>query len=282
MSQAHNRHTNNTVIGAGECFVDVLEVGEATPGERYLGDTPSGVLRVETEETTVVASDGATPRTLARVVSNIARSFEVTLQDISMENLALFVLGENRNQKDAATAVARGDAKAKRVVKPGHWYQLGASPGKPTGMGSVQKTSVGVYSAPSGGTTYTATTFHSDERVNAVGDYTLDHKAGRVYIEPGKRIAAGAVYIAYTPVAQTLKTVVVASKCKQIKGAFRYVEDASQGRGNNYYAPLALIRPEGDMALKGQTAAQSLTLHIEVLQPADGALAPLYINQQPA
>ena len=59
------------------------------------------------------------------------------------------------------------------------------------------------------------------------------------------------------------------------------MEDAAQGRGHNYYAPVALIRPRGDMALKDRTAAQSLTLNIDVLQPADGALAPLYINQQP-
>ena len=106
--------------------------------------------------------------------------------------------------------------------------------------------------------------------------------AGRLYIEPGKSISDGAdIYVAYTPVAQTMK-IVVASARKQIKAAFRYVEDAAQGRGNNYYAPVAIIRPGGDMALKDRTAAQSMTLNVEVLQPANGALAPLYINQQPA
>lgn len=278
MSQAQNRHTNNTVIGAGECFIDVL--AEETRGERYLGDTPSGVLRVETEETTVVAGDGATPRTLARVVSNIAHSFEVTLQDMSPENLALFVLGEDRDQTDAATAVPRSET-SKMVVKTGHWYQLGTSLSKPAGVGSVKAVSCSVHNQVSGGTEYTASTIVNG-RVTAVGDYTLDADAGRLYIEPGKRISDGdEICLAYTPVAQTLKTV-VASARKQIKATFRYVEDASQGRGNNYYAPLALIRPGGDMALKDRTAAQSLTLHIEVLQPADGSLAPLYINQQPA
>ena len=281
MSQAQNRHTNNTVIGAGECFIDVLKENESTKGERYLGDTTSGVLRIETEETTVVTGDGATPRTLARVVSNITRSFEVNLQDLSPENLALFVLGTESEQADTATAVARTDAAAALEVKPGRWYQLGTSPSKPAGVGSVEKAGFNVYSATSAGTTYTRTTFHSDDRVDAVGDYTLDHEAGRLYIEPGKRIAAGTVYVAYTPVAQTLKTV-AASARKQLKAAFRYVEDAAQGRGNNYYAPVAIIRPGGDMALKDRTAAQSLTLNIEVLQPANGALAPLYINQQPA
>ena len=281
MSQAQNRHANNTVIGAGECFIDELKADEATQGERYLGDTPSGVLRIETEETTVVAGDGATPRTLARVVSNITRSFEVSLQDISPENLALFVLGTDGEQEDAATPVLRTDGAGLITVKTGHWYQLGASASKPAGVGSVKKADFGVYSAPTSGVKYTPTSF-ADDRVDEVNDYTLDHEAGRLYIEPGKRISDGdTVCVAYTPVAQTLKNV-VASARKQIKAAFRYVEDATQGRGNNYYAPVALIRPGGDMALKDRTAAQSLTLNIEVLQPANGALAPLYINQQPA
>ena len=274
MSQARNRHTNNTLIGAGECFIDVLD--EKPRGERYLGDTSSSVLRVETEEITVVAGDGATPRALAQVVSNIARSFEVNLQDLSPENLALFVLGDDSEQKDKTPTgpQTRKDMK----VKPGRWYQLGSSPSCPAGVGSVKDDDFNVYSVKTGGTPYTKTDLTPGAVV--VGDYTLDKDAGRLYIEPSGSIAAGEVWVASTPVAQTLKTVVTSAH-KQIKAAFRYVEDATQGRGNNYYAPVALIRPGGDLALKDRAAAQSLTLNIEVLQPADGALAPLYINQQP-
>ena len=280
MNKARNRHTNNTLIGAGECFIDELDENESTEGERYLGDTSSGVLRIETEEITVVAGDGATPRALARVVSNIAHSFEVNLQDLSPENLALFVLGDDGKQADKETSVAR--ANGRMTVKPGHWYQLGSSDSCPPGVGSVKDDDFSVHNSKDDGTPfYKATTF-TDGRVNKVGDYTLDKDAGRLYIEPGGNItASNPIYVAYTPVAQTMKTVVVAGARKQLKAAFRYVEDATQGRGHNYYAPVALIRPGGDMALKDRAAAQSLTLNIEVLQPANGALAPLYINQQP-
>lgn len=281
MIKARNRHTNNTVIGAGECFIDILGSEETSEGERYLGDTPSGVLRIETEETTVIAGDGPVPRTLARVVSDIRRSFEVSLQDISPENLALFVLGEEGEHTVAAATVSQ--AEGKLTVKKGHWYQLGGSIDKLAG-GEVKVTSCSVHNGPSAGTEYTASTFLTaeKERVDVVNDYTLNEKAGRLYIEPSGTIPDGEmICVAYTTVEQTLKTV-VASPRKQIKAAFRYMEDAAQGRGNNYYAPVALIRPGGDMALKDRTTAQSLTLNIEVLQPADGALAPLYINRQPA
>ena len=285
MSKARNRHTNNTLIGAGECFIAELDENEATKGgECYLGDTSSSVLRIETEALTVVAGDGAAPRTLARVVSNIARSFEVNLQDLSPENLALFVLGDHGKQKDAATPVTRNSPDAKMTVEQGRWYQLGVNADCPAGCGSVKTDDFAVYkdkTSTRAEDKYTATTFHPDGRVKVVGDYTLDDKAGRLYIEPGKRItASNPIYVTHIPVAQTLQTV-VASAGKQIKATFRYIEDATQGRGHNYYAPVALIRPGGDLALKDRTAAQSLTLIVDVLQPADGALAPLYINQQP-
>ena len=279
MSQARKRHTNNTLIGAGECFIDVLD--EKVRGERYLGDTSSGVLRIETEEITVVAGDGATPRALARVVSNIARSFEVNLQDLSPENLALFVLGDDDVQKDAATRVTQ--ANGGMIVKKGHWYQLGVSADCPAGCGSVKEDDFAVYknATDSDAETdkYKPTTF-TNGRVNVVNDYVIDYEVARLYIEPSGSINDNAtIYVAYTQVVQTMKTV-EASAHKQIKAAFRYVENATQGRGHNYYAPEALIRPGGDLALKDRTAAQSLTLIVDVLQ-ADGALTPLYINQQP-
>ena len=283
MSQARKRHTNNTLIGAGECFIDVLD--EEIRGERYLGDTSSGVLRIESEEITVVAGDGATPRALARVVSNIARSFEVNLQDLSPENLALFVLGETGKQTDKET-MGRGSTNRKPMrVKKGYWYQVGVDADCPAGVGSVKDDDFSVHSELTSGTQYTASTIVNG-RVTAEGDYTLDKDAGRLYIEPSGSInpptddKPNNIFLQYTPKAQTMKTV-EASAHKQIKAAFRYVENATQGRGHNYYAPEALIRPGGDLALKDRTAAQSLTLIVDVLQ-ADGALTPLYINQRPA
>lgn len=289
MSQARKRHTNNTLIGAGECFIDVLD--EEIRGERYLGDTSSGVLRIESEEITVVAGDGATPRALARVVSNIARSFEVNLQDLSPENLALFVLGETGKQTDKETMGVGSDARKPMRVKKGYWYQVGVSADCPAGVGSVKEDDFAVYkdkTSTRAEDKYTASTIVNG-RVTAEGDYTLDKDAGRLYIEPGGSISPPTgnepnnrhnIFLEYTPVAQTLKTV-EASAHKQIKAAFRYVENATQGRGHNYYAPEALIRPGGDLALKDRTAAQSLTLIVDVLQ-ADGALTPLYINQRSA
>lgn len=282
MSRATDRQTNNIVIGAGECFIDLLNASEVGAGERYLGDSPGGTLRVESEETEVIAGDGAVPRKLASVVTNINRSFEIQLQDLSPDNLALFLYGTASTQVDEQTVVARAQSTALNV-KQGHWYQIGKSDSKPTGYAAVKKAPFNAYSQQGvGGTTYTATTFHADGRVNEVGDYTLDHEHGRIYIEPGKRIANESdIFMAYTSVARTVNTV-VANLSQQVKASFRYIESAVQGHGNNYYVPVASVRPAGDLALKDRASPQSMTLNLEVLQPANGVLAPLYVNGQSA
>ena len=48
MTTAAARHTNNTIIGSGEVFLDLIEAGEYT-GERYLGDSIGASLTVATE-----------------------------------------------------------------------------------------------------------------------------------------------------------------------------------------------------------------------------------------
>ena len=283
MTEARKRHTNNIVIGAGEVFLALLTDAEAPTGERYVGDSAGVTMTTNSEENTVVSGDGSNPTDLTSVVSNITRSFSLTLQDISVENLALFVLGDAGAQSDVAgDAVARLDGAM--TVKQGHWYQLGRTAGKPAGVASVTEAGFSIHStsAGAGGTLYTKTTYHPNGEIDQVGDYTLDHKGGRFFVEPGKRIADDAtVYVAFTPVVQSRKNVTVTGK-KQIKAAFRYIERASAGEGRNIYVPVAAIRPSGDMSLKDRDNAESISLEVQVLQPADGAVSPLYINAAPA
>ena len=40
MSKARNRHTNNTVIGAGECFIGILGAGGVKRGRALSGGHP--------------------------------------------------------------------------------------------------------------------------------------------------------------------------------------------------------------------------------------------------
>ena len=129
MTRTATRHTNNVIIGAGELYLDLFNAAGAKTGERYLGDAGGARLAITTEETTVFSGTGAVAQELARVIRQITREFGLTLRDMSMENMALFVIGDLAAGKDVADEVI--------AVEAGKSYQLGVSAGNPAGYSRV-------------------------------------------------------------------------------------------------------------------------------------------------
>ena len=68
----------------------------------------------------------------------------------------------------------------------------------------------------------------------------------------------------------------------QLIGAFRYIEDAAEGRGRNIYAPRCSIQPAGGLTLlDGRSSEQQIRLAVSMLEPGGGQPA-LYIDGQAA
>ena len=256
MTIATEKHANNVVIGAGEVFIDLYDADDNLTGERYAGDSASASLSVTTERATVFSGDGAVATQLVDVARSISRTLSLTLHDISVENLALFVAADAGGASDVATAVVDEEIKVYR----GRWYQLGVSADKPGGVAAVSATSADTTVTNAGGTTiYTAGS-----------DYTLDAERGRIYIEPDSNIAQGdTIKIDYTPVAGSRGTV-LARELKQVRAALRYLETPMAGKGRNIYARLCSVGPSGEMALKSRDTEQQIQLVCEVLEPSDG------------
>ncbi len=103
---AENEHADNVVVGAGRLHV---KIGSAD--ERYVGDTVSATLAVEPQRLTVFAGDGArTDKRLADVLTQVSRTLDITLRDMSMANIALFVGGSELADEDVPAALkADGD-----------------------------------------------------------------------------------------------------------------------------------------------------------------------------
>ena len=259
---------SNVVIGAGAFFVDLIDDSGAYTGERYLGDTTAGTLTVATETTEVFSGDGPIAERLVSIVRQINRTMGVTVQDMSPENLALFIAGTASRADKAVGATAD----ERLTVNKGRWYTLGQSATKPNGAGSVPASGTGtpvvknVAANSPGSTTYT-------EGTGADDDYRLDAAAGRIYILPGGDIADGAeLSVAYTPSALgtgeqvgTVKT----GAARQLRGAVRYVEEASAGAGRHFYARRCLIGATGDLALKSRDTPQTIGLTIAIEEPPD-------------
>ena len=266
MTRTATRHTNNVIIGAGELYLDLFNAAGAKTGERYLGDAGGARLAITTEETTVFSGTGAVAQELARVIRQITREFGLTLRDMSMENMALFVIGDLADGKDVADEVI--------AVEAGKSYQLGVSAGNPAGYSRVSGVIV------TGGTVNGQGVYAATGGANAWADgvdYRVEEDSGRIYIEDTAKTAA-----AMAAIQADYKTAPrVQSATKQIRGAFRYVEDSASGEARNFYAPECLIRPTGDLTLlDGRNTEQQIGLTVAALKP-DGELAALYIDGQP-
>ena len=123
------QHTSNVVIGAGELYIDLLDDDGALTGERYLGDTIGASLSVATETSQVFTGDGPVAEEIHAIARSVTRSFSMILHDMSAENYALFIVGEDADAPVTATAVADESI----VVRRGRWYQLGATAANPLG-----------------------------------------------------------------------------------------------------------------------------------------------------
>lgn len=263
MTTAREQHRDNILIGAGEVYLDLIAADGTRAGERYLGDAVSATLGIVTEETTVFSGTGPVAEELSRVVRQIARQFTLTLHDISMENLQLFVIGET---------APLGAAVADEViaVAPGKFFPLGVSDDNPAGWSRVKAVAV------AGGTVDNAGNFTPAGNAWVAGtDYVIEAGAGRVHVldTAATKVASAAIQVDYTPDGMRVQTTTA-----QIKAAFRYIETPADGAGRNFYAPDCIVRPNGDLTLlDGRNTEQQIGLTVAALEPA-GVARAVYID----
>ena len=290
-----DKRTDNIVIGAGEVYLDLHEGGAAT-GERYLGDAVGAALEITTEETTVFSGSGPVARELARIARSVTRTATLTLHDISLENLALFTVGEMK-RLNAAAPVSGEPA----VLRAGRWHQLGGAD-RPAGVLKLETPAnkVTAIAAVSVSTTaqapVTATQAIAAGRfadgggeTEQKGQYVVDYDRARIYWLPPDHplyapkagvVDGTGVTLDYVPDDAAREQ--VQGALRQAIGAFRYIEDAAEGQGRNIYAPRCTIQPAGGLTLlDGRSTEQQIGLAISMLEPGGGRPA-LYIDGQAA
>ena len=290
-----DKRADNILIGAGEVYLDLYAGGQST-GERYLGDAVGAQLEIATEETTVFSGSGAVAVELARIARSVSRTVTFTLHDISLENLALFTVGEIE-RLDAAAAAADEAA----VVRPGRWYQLGGAD-RPSGALKIATPAnkaaaiAAVTVASTAQQPVTATQAIEARRFDAAeteteqkGQFVVDYDRARIYWLPVEHalhealagiVEGTEVHIDYMPADGARDQ--VRGRLKQVVGAFRYIEDAAEGQGRNIYAPRCSIQPAGPLALlDGRSSEQQIRLAVSLLEPGAGRPA-LYIDGQAA
>lgn len=123
-------YTNKYKFGKGRLFFNRLSAG-VYQGFRPFGNCPAFNLNIEGERFTHVSSEGGVSTTDLDVPLSIERAGEIQCDNMSNENLALFVSGEVATVTQAATPET--DYVIASVVS-GSSYLIGANSSRPTGV----------------------------------------------------------------------------------------------------------------------------------------------------
>ena len=235
---------NDTIVlGAGEVYFDIEDSSGNLTGERYLGDTPSFEITSEAENLESFSSDGEISQKNADVAIRVNRTAAVTIKNISLENLALFVIGATQTHNQAGASPTNEN----HTVLQGRYYQLGAGPTNLTGVRNV--TSVVV--TGSGGTpTHVLDT-----------DYRINAELGQLFIIEGGGISDSTLLeVDYTVAAETREQL-NSDDLGAKRGALRFIGRNSQGTNRDVYIPLITFAPTGALAFKSRDTFQEITFN---------------------
>jgi hypothetical protein len=241
-------------LGKGEVYFD------NGTGERYLGNTTVFNVTVESETLDHFDSDEGIRVKDDSTILEVNRTGTITTDNISIENVALFLMGDMSTVTQAATPVV--DEEIDGVLE-GRFYQLGKTTNNPQGVRGV--TAVTVEIAPS-----TLAVLNTD--------YTLDAAMGRIYIVEGGAIDDGDdLLVSYTPVANSRQRVATNNNAS-LSGALRFIAKNPKGTSRDWYMPQVTLRPEGDFALKGD---DWIAMNFAVEIGAPSGQSAIYVDGRP-
>lgn len=125
--------TENYVFGRGVIYVAIVDALGRPMGERDLGNTPGFTISVATTRFQHTSSRSGRATTDLDIPISTSMSGKITIEDMSAENLALFIAGtvSEITQSGSVTGELIYNAQA------GYEYQLGQTTNNPTGVRGV-------------------------------------------------------------------------------------------------------------------------------------------------
>src|SRR3569623_103755 len=252
----------NQTLGAGELHFARVRPGTKIPaGFRYTGNSPDFSMSVQNQDLAHYTSDRGV-RTQDKSISvEQTRSGKFNLDDIQIDNLALFFFGTAATvSQTSTTSAAVGETIPD--VTPGLSYQLGITDAQPAGARGSTGLLVKVSTV-----TKTAGT-----------DYVIDTDRGILTVLEGGTIAQDDdLTLTWDRLARSYHQVVAGGQ--PVEGALQYRAYNPEGEQIDYLMPYVKLVPNGDFALKASNAWQQLPFTVQILQlPGRSAI---YANGQP-
>lgn len=130
---------NNYVVGRGKVFFDRFTEGTKTPtGQKYFGNSPEFGLDQSEENLDHYSADDGLKVKDDSVTLSQDTGFNLVVDNISADNLALWFLGD----KSAVVVAGATNNTDSLTVLLGAYYQLGESAETPQGLGDLDNVSI--------------------------------------------------------------------------------------------------------------------------------------------
>lgn len=257
---------NQYQIPRGRVFFDPFDTNGNRTGERYLGNCPAFGIAVATEKAEHYSSETGLRQKDQTILIEVNRTAEITCDNMSGANVALFLAGEEVLVEQSNTAVSGEEIDA---VIQGRHYQLGQSAVNPAGWRNVSNVVVEDDATP------TPNTF-------ALGtDYELDAAMGRIKIVEGGGIANSTnLVIDYDKPIQTWQRIKTGAE-SELRGGLRVVADNASGQNRDFYFPEVTLTPNGELpVIADGTDFAAVAFSVEILKPQNAEA--IYIDGRPA
>jgi len=254
----------NIVLGAGYVFFAEEDEDGNPKGERYLGDTPGFSITANTENLQVYSSDGPVAELLDDITTQVSRESTVTVQNVDIDNLAAFLLGDvvKRSQESDTVTDERFED-----VKVGRWYQLGETDDDFRGARDVSD--VTVKRNPDNGS----------EELTEGEDYYLDKELGRLYLMPDGGVSDGdEIAVDYSKAEATWDGVETHQLGPQT-GKLRFVAHNTTGTNRDLLIPRCQMAPTGDLPFKSRDTQIQLEFNLRV--GSRSGQAQMYLDGRP-
>lgn len=280
---------NEYVIPRGKVYFDPWDTSDATTGERYIGNCPGVTINISSQKSDHYNSEGGLREKDASVLIQVDRAGTLNCDNMSLENLQLFLSGTQETVSQTSTPVSN---EALTVIT-GRYYQLGQSTSNPAGArgissvvveaaasawtaatayaaGAIVKPTTGsglhYYRCTVAGTSHASTEPTWPTNGSTVTDGaatwedagTLLMVAGTDYntdLDLGRLQILATVGAVATPIvvdySRPAKTweQVKTGSTGELYGALRIVADNASGENRDFYMPKVTLQPNGDLPI---------------------------------
>ena len=247
-------NNENYVLGRGEIWFKK----DGDTAFRFIGNAPTFNLNITSEKLEHFRSTRGVREKDATISLQTNRTANIVAEDINLNNLALFFLGETLSVTQGALTA---QTETFNGVKLGYGYQVGVTALRPGGLRRL-----------------TTPVLKKGATVLVAGsDYTLDATRGWLEILPGGTLIDGDNVTLEFGVAANKRDQVI-SGSNSVTGELKFLAYNAEGNNIDYWLPYVEISPNGEYSLISENALQTLPLTLDV--QTRGNLAAVYLDGQ--